>query len=83
MAVSTPNFGWPVPEKPDPATIPQDILNLAIPIDAVVQQLADRVEAREKVFAVHDSDGTYSFANGLGEPLPVAHTADGAWQVIG
>lgn len=82
MATRTPNYGWPVPENPDPATIPKDILSLAIPIDAVVQQLADRVEAREQVFTYHAGDGAWNITNGLGEPVAVNDAGDGDWQVM-
>ncbi|MFW0169298.1 hypothetical protein [Rothia sp. P4278] len=82
MSIATPNFGWPVPVKPDPATIPQDMLNLALPIDAVVQQLSDRVEARESIIVAHDGQGAWSLHNGLGEPVPVHDAGDGDWQVM-
>lgn len=82
MATTTPHFGFPVPENPDPATIPKDMMTFAIPVDAVIKELSDRVEARENVFAVHDGEGVYSFKNGLGEPVTVVAGDDGDWEVI-
>lgn len=82
MATSTPNFGWPVPTLHDPATIADDMLAFAKPVDAVVKGLADRLEAREKIFITHAGDGAYSFHNGLGEPVTVVAGDDGDWEVI-
>ncbi|WHS51382.1 hypothetical protein QM007_05330 [Rothia sp. SD9660Na] len=82
MATSTPNYGWPVPQSPDPAQIPKDMLNLAIPIDAIVKEFSDRLEARENVFITHEGEGAYTVANGLGEAVPVKSDGDGTWQVL-
>lgn len=79
---TTANFGLPVPDSPDPAKVPEHMLNLAVPIDALLRELSDRVEAREKVFVRHQGDGKYSFSNGLGEPIPASHLGDGSWQII-
>lgn len=47
MATSTPNYGWPLPQNPDPAQIPKDMLNLAMPIDAALQTATDRISEFE------------------------------------
>lgn len=82
MATTTPNYGWPIPQDPDPAQVPKDMLNLAIPIDAIIKELSDRVEARESIFITHEEDGSWSFANGLGEPVAVEASQEGDWQVL-
>ena len=82
MAVTTQNYAWPVPENPDPATIPADLKRLADPIDAKVAELEARVSAREKIFATHSGDGTWAFTDGLGEPVAVNDAGDGDWQVL-
>lgn len=82
MATTTPNFGWPIPTNPDPATIPEDMLTFAVPVDAAIKELSDRVEAQESVYIAHDGDGAYSFQNGLGAPVAVEAGVDGDWQVL-
>lgn len=79
---TTPNYGWPVPDAPNPDNVPKDMLALAVPIDAVVKELSDRLEARESIFAHHGGDGNWVFANGLGEPVMVSNSREGDWQVL-
>lgn len=82
MATMTPNYGWKVPESTDPDSVPKDMLNLALPIDAVVKQLEDRVNARDEMIVSTDGEGNFFVLNGLGEEVPVTTDGNGDWTVI-
>lgn len=51
-------------------------------IDAQLAGLSARLDAREKIFTTHESDGSWGVQTGLGEPVPVSAGADGDWQVV-
>lgn len=82
MATTTPNYGWEVPENLDPDNVPKDMLTLALPIDAVVKQLEDRVNARDELIVSTDGAGNFFITNGLGEEVPVTTDGDGNWSVM-
>lgn len=81
MAKTTPGMGIPYKEATDPATVAQDNEAAYRVIDARLADLQTRLTAREKIFAVHERDGSWGVQTGLGEPVPVNAGADGDWQV--
>ena len=82
MAKTTPGMGIPYKEAGDPARVAQDNEAAYRVIDSKLSELQTRLTAREKVFTVHESDGSWGVQTGLGEPVAVNAGADGDWQVV-
>lgn len=82
MAKTTPGMGIPYKEATDPARVAQDNEAAYRVIDSKLSELQTRLNAREKVFTVHESDGSWGVQTGLGEPVAVNAGADGDWQVV-
>lgn len=82
MANTTPGMGIPYREAGDPARVAQDNESAYRVIDAKLVELQTRINAREKIFTTHESDGSWGVQTGLGEPVPVNAGADGDWQVV-
>lgn len=79
---TTVNRGYPWPVEMDPARVPADMGGFLVPIDADMQELRDRMNARETLYIVHEGDGSWSAHTGLGEAVPVQHLGDGTWEVV-
>lgn len=82
MAGTTPSVGIPYRQDGDPARIAQDNEAAYRVIDAKLAELQAKLTARDKVFAVHESDGSWGVQTGLGEPIAINAGADGDWQVV-
>lgn len=79
---ATPYAGIPYRGTRSPATIAGDNEEAYRVIDARLAGLSARLDAREKIFVAHDSDGSWEVQTGLGEPVAVSAGADGDWQVV-
>lgn len=78
----TPHLSIPYKGNDSPATIDDDNKAAYLVIDAKIADLESRIAARETIFSTHNGDGTWSFANGLGEPVAVNDAGEGDWQVM-
>lgn len=75
-------MGIPYRGTRSPATIAGDNEDAYRVIDARLASLSARLDAREKIFVAHESDGSWGVHTGLGEPVTVHAGADGDWQVV-
>lgn len=78
---ATSNRGYVYPSTTSPATVPADMQVFLARIDADVQELRDRVEAREQTIVTHAGGGVWAVTDGLGEPVPVNDLGDGLYQI--
>ena len=78
---ATSNRGYVYPSTTSPATVPSDMQVFLARIDADVQELRDRAEAREQLIVTHSRDGVWAVADGLGEPVPVNDLGDGLYSI--
>ena len=78
---ATPSRGYTYPLTSSPATVPADLRVPLEQIDADVQDLADRVSARELLTITHAGDGSWAVTDGLAEPVPVNDLGDGTYQI--
>ena len=78
---ATSSRGYVYPSTASPATVPSDMQVFLAQIDADVQELRDRVEAREQTVVTHSGNGVWAVTDGLGEPVPVSTTGDGLYQI--
>lgn len=77
----TPNRGYVYPATSSPATVPADLRAPLEQVDADVQTLMDRMDARENTVATHSGDGVWEITDGLGTPVPVNDLGDGTYQI--
>ena len=77
----TPNRGYIYPATSSPATVPADLQAPLEQIDADMQDLADRVTAREHLTITHAGDGSWAVTDGLAEPVPVNALGDGTYSI--
>lgn len=77
----TPNRGYVYPTTTSPATVPADLQAPLEQIDADMQDLADRVAAREHINISHLGDGAWAVTDGLAEPVPVTDLGDGLYSI--
>ena len=78
---ATTNRSYVYPSGTSPATVPSDMQVFLAQIDADVQELRDRVEAREQIVVTHSGNGVWAVTDGLGEPVPVNDLGDGLYQI--
>lgn len=85
----TPNHKIYSPDISDRAQARTQMATMASSVEAALNiqtanlaELEAWVSAREKIFATHAGDGTWAFADGLGEPMAVHDAGDGDWQVM-
>ena len=77
----TPNRGYVYPTTSSPAKVPADLRMPLEQIDADMQDLEDRVSARENPVIVHHADGVWGVTTGLGEPVPINNLGDGTYSI--
>lgn len=77
----TPNRGYVYPATSSPATVPADLRVPLAQVDADVQTLMDRMDARENTVVTHSGDGVWEITDGLGDPVPVNDLGDGTYKI--